>query len=200
MKISFRLLACASLLLLSAGIVQAQNLDCRNVQFSDDILSRFPQAPDACLDVIQRGGEEFAVFKVRLDRVVGNSVHVRFNKPDGSRGPLTRIPTQPDFRVLVDGKPTRVSDLALNQELTAYVQVSRPMVALAPASETQTLAIVPIFAAGEEAPGEEDESTAQLSSLPNTAGSAALLALLGLACLAAAGGLHALRRRGWKSH
>lgn len=195
MKNQSGLLACASLLLLASSIVQSQNADCENVKFSDEILNRFPQAPEACLDVISRDGEEYAVFRVQLDRVTGNTLQVRFNQPDGSQGPTTRIATSPEFRVLVDGTPTRVRDLAPRQELTAYVQVSRPMVALAPASETEKLLIVPLFVAVREDRTELAAATDD-PSMPDTAGPAPLAGALGLLFVALAAGMRALRRRG----
>lgn len=191
------LLACASLLLLASVGAQSQNADCDNVKFSDEILSRFPKAPDACLDVISRDGEEYAVFKVQLDRVTGNTLQVRFNQPDGSQGPTTRVETSPDFRVLVDGSPTRVRDLAPRQELTAYVQVSRPMVALAPASETETLRVVPLFVAVRE--DRTQLAAADDPTMPDTAGPAPLAGALGLLFVALAAGMRTLRRRSARS-
>ena len=199
------LLACASLLLSVGNVAHGQNpRDCKSVQFSEEILSRFPQAAESCLDVIPRAGQEYAVFKVQLDRVRGNTLFVRFNNPDGSRGPRTRITAQPDFRVLVDGEPTRVRDLAANQQLTAYVRVDRPMVALAPAAQTETWHIVPLTlvpanqqVADEGGNGSDD--AAQLASgeadpaMPDTAGPAPLVATVGLFFIMAAVGARAVR-------
>src|SRR6185295_9581193 len=46
---------------------------------------------------------------------------------------------RPGFRVLIDGKPTRIEDLAIGQELTAYVKVTEPVVTLEPGSEEEPL-------------------------------------------------------------
>ena len=196
-------LACASLLMVGSEAARAQNpRDCNSVRFSEEVLSRFPDAQQACLDVISRDGQEFAVFKVQLDRVRGNDLFVRFNKPDGSRGPRTRVNARPDFRVLVDGEPTRVRDLAPNQQLTAYVRVDRPMMALAPATQTETwhivpIAIVPANEGGSEASDAAAETTRLASAedpvMPNTAGPAPLVASVGLFFIMAAVGARAIR-------
>ncbi len=198
------LLACASLFLFAGHAAHGQNpMACKSAQFSEDILDRFPNASASCLDVISRGGQEYAVFRVQLERVRGNTLHVRFNYPDGSRGPRTSITAQPDFRVLVEGEPTRVRDLAPNQELTAYVRVDRPMVALAPATPAQAWHVTPLVLepANQSAAGEADREAdrTQLASaeedlaMPNTAGPAPLVATMGLFFIAAAVGARAIR-------
>ena len=59
-----------ALLALIATATLAQNpTDCAAVKFSDDVLERFPRAQEACLDVISRGGQDYAVFNARLTEV-----------------------------------------------------------------------------------------------------------------------------------
>lgn len=204
MNVRSILLAWASVSLLACGAVHGQNSECQNVQFSAELLSRYPSAPEACLDVISRNGQEFAVFRVRLDRVRGNTLHVRFNNPDGSRGPVTRITAQPDFRVLVDGRAIRVRDLAANQELTAYVRVDRPVMALAPATQTTAWQVVPLtFVAvdrrtQDQDPADETGQTPLASAqdepvMPETAGHGPLLASASLLFLLCAAGVKAVR-------
>lgn len=187
---------------LGTSVSHAQNpAACSAVRFSEELLQEFPRAPEACLDVISRGGEEIAVFNVRLNQVRGNTVRVRFHHPDGSLGPSTRITLPNDFRVLVDGEPTPVRDLAVNQDLKAYVPVSRPMVALEPAEPAQALHLVPLVdSAQAQGDAASDERTrlaeADRGSLSSTAGPLPLVALGGLAFLLTALCLRAMRLRG----
>jgi hypothetical protein len=176
--------------LLVSGTAQAQQRPgCGAAKFSDEVLSRFPRAPEACLDVISRGGQQYAVFKAELSRITGNTLHLRFKMPDGSQGPRTTINTQRDFRVLIDGKPTRVRDLAPNQELTAYVHVTEPRVALAPASETETLHVVPLVMPVSDAP-----VAANRPEMPETASPVRLIGVMGMMLLVTAFGLMLIRR------
>ncbi len=204
MKTRFALLALAGMLLTIGGPAYGQERPgCEGAKFSDEILGRFPDAQEACLDVISRGGQDYAVFKVQLDRVRGNTLHVRFQKPDGSRGPRTSITAQPDFRVLVDGRPTAVRNLAANQQLTAYVRVDRPMMALEPATPTQVWNVVPVvLVPASEQTGQGNEPTddgSQLAmaeqdpAMPDTAGPAPLVAGVGLFFIVAALGARAVR-------
>jgi len=129
-------------------------------------------------------------------------MRVRFHLPDGSLGPTQSVTPPRDFRVLINGTPTRVADLAPNQDLKAYVEVSRPNLALEPADSGQRMVIVPLVA--EEAVAEDSgERVAQTSGpqMPATAGPAPVLATFGVlfACAAlglrAVFGLRALRRK-----
>ena len=55
------------------------------------------------------------------------------------RATRARSRRKPEFRVKVDGKPVSVRNLAVGQELTAYVKVSEPVIALEPAVDEPVL-------------------------------------------------------------
>jgi hypothetical protein len=165
---------------------------CAAVKFSDDVLARFPRAQEACLDVISRAGQDYAVFNARLSEVRGNTMRVRFQLPDGSFGPTQSVTPPRDFRVLINGTPTRVSELAPNQDLKAYVEVSRPVMALEPADSGQSMVIVPLVA--EEAVEQDSGERVAQAQMPATAGPAPILATLGVLFACAALGMRALLR------
>lgn len=182
-----------ALVALVATTSLAQNPQgCAAVKFSDEVLARFPRAQEACLDVISRGGQDYAVFNARLSEVRGNTMRVRFQLPDGSLGPTQSVTPPRDFRVLINGTPTRVSELAPNQDLKAYVEVSRPVLALEPADSGQSMVIVPLVA--EEAVEEDSGERVAQAQMPATAGAAPILAALGVLFACAALGLRALFR------
>jgi hypothetical protein len=125
-------------LLLTVAIApgaSAQSPACQSAQFSDSVLQRFPRAREACLDVITRNGEQYAVFKADLLRVSGTTARIRAKLPGGARAPAQSIRFDPQRRVLVNGKPLHPSQLAVGQELTAYVKVTEPAATLATADD-----------------------------------------------------------------
>lgn len=126
--------ACGALLLTLAVApgAGAQSPACQSAQFSDSVLQRFPRAREACLDVITRDGEQYAVFKADLLRLSGNTARIRAKLPSGARAPAQNIQFDPKRRVLVNGKGVSPSQLAVGQELTAYVKVREPLATLAP--------------------------------------------------------------------
>ena len=153
----------------------AQTPTCQNVQYGDAVMEKFPNARLACLDVIERDGRILSVHKAEVTRVYSSGVKVRFQLPDGKKSEPRYITTRPDFRVIVDGKPLRVRDLVVGQELTVYAAVDRPMMSLQPVTETEPLALEPMET---EAPAAELAST-QSQSMPKTGSNLPLLGLLG---------------------
>src|SRR5262245_43390717 len=113
--------------------VWAQNVEaCEGVEFSPYVLERAPSVREACLDVVTRGDEQFAVIKAELIGATSKTIRVRFKRPDGSAVETRTIRVRPGFRVLIDGKATRIEDLAIGQELTAYIKVPEPVLTLPP--------------------------------------------------------------------
>ncbi|HEY4212564.1 MAG TPA: hypothetical protein VGM84_13875 [Steroidobacteraceae bacterium] len=177
-----QLIAVAAMLAAAVCAVRpalAQNsAACRSVAFSADVLARFPNAPQECLDVITRDGQQYAVFKAQLIRVDGDRLRVRVKQPDGSLAEAITIKPRKKVRVLVDGKATDATDLASDQELTAYVRVDKPVIALAPAVATEPLDLVPIVPTAVTPP-----LVAARPVMPKTAGQSGLLALLAVLSL-----------------
>jgi hypothetical protein len=162
----------------ASGLTYAQNAECQSVQFSAEVIDRFPGARSSCLDVIQRDGQQYAVFKAQLLDVRGNTLRIRVKSPDGAYGPTTALVAKPDRKVLIDGKMYPVSELAPNQEITAYVRVDSPQIALAPATETEPVESFPL-PEPEQVSGPMKLSSAAAPSMPNTASSIGYLAVLG---------------------
>jgi hypothetical protein len=186
---AWRVFALATLALALSGAAFAQNTAaCQRVQFSEEVLNRFPKAPQACLDVINRDGQDYAVIKAQLDSVSGNTLRVRIKQPDGSYAAATNIKASPERRVLVNGQPVRVSDLAPNQELTAYIRVDEPMIALPPATESEPLEATPMAAA-------EPVVARAEPAMPHTAGPMELVALLAPFFCAFAAAIRLARRK-----
>lgn len=171
----------------SVPVANAQEADCRSVKFSDAVVQRFPRVRDACLEVIQRDGQQWAVFKADLVRTAPSTLYVRFQLPDGAKSGTRTIKVSPSRRVLIDGKPYRVEDLSVGQELTAYVKVTEPVMALAPPA-SEPLDTGPL-------PGETQQvASASTGTMPHTASPVREYGVAGLAMLLAGVGIGLLRR------
>jgi hypothetical protein len=161
------------LVTLPAPSAHAQGATCQTAKFSDTVLQRLPDVRDFCHDVVTRDGESYAVIKAGLVRSNRDGMTVRIKKPDGTMSDKRYFRVKPDFRVLVKGKPTRVDHLALGQELTAYVKVTEPVIALEPASPSEALTPTAL----EEAPPTQVAEATPPPAMPRTA---SILPLLGL--------------------
>lgn len=150
---SMRVLLVSGIPVLVAGVAWAEDPTCTTADYSETVIEALPDVRDLCLRIEQREGKEFAVVQAQVARVHrANALEVRFKRPDGTKSPARYFKTAPDRRVLVEGKPTRVRDLAVGQELTAYIQVQKPVIATEPAMPGDPLEPVPLE---KEAPRDE---------------------------------------------
>ena len=91
-----------ALALFSGAALAQQPAACERVEFSEQVLARFPNIRNACLDVINRDGQSFAVVRANLVRVTPRRMTVRVQLPDG---------TQSDtMGINVASKPVHVHD------------------------------------------------------------------------------------------
>ncbi len=186
-----RRLVCPSILavipLLGAPLAQAQNAACQSVQFGEKVVERFPRIRAACLDVVDKGGQKYAVIKADLMRTGNNTLYVRIKQPDGGHGETLAVKVKPGFRTLVEGKPVPMDELAVGQELTAYVKVTEPQMAIA--ADTESLEFSPL---GPATPA----LAANAPSMPHTGSPLPDLVLFGVAMLGTGSVLALFRTRG----
>jgi hypothetical protein len=174
--------------LLGGASVPALAADCSTAQFSDAVLARFPNIRLVCSEVIEKEGQQYAVVKGDLVRTGNNAVYMKFKLADGTKSDTRKIETRPEFRVKVDGKPVSVRNLAVGQELTAYVKVSDPVIALEP-YDPAPLETSPLESASPTMASNET------GSMPATASAVPALGTFGALLLAFAGLLTFFRLR-----
>jgi len=191
----------ANLLTLTAGAVlalaaipaaNADPADCQTAQYGAEVLAKFPNIAQVCLDIINKDGQDYAVVKADLVRTRPGAVTIRPRLPDGTRGDSMIVRTAPGRRVLVDGQETRVEDLAVGQTLTAYVKVTQPEIALEPVSPSAPV---------ESSPMEEPEvaSAEPAAAMPTTASPFPAIGLAGFGLILVGMLLAVTRRRSPRS-
>jgi len=189
---SFVTLGSVALALIPAVTLAQQPAACERVQYSAEVLARFPNIRAACLDVINKDGKDYAVVKADLVRATSRRMTIRVKRPDGSHSDPIGVNVAPNERLNVGGKPTAIQDIAIGQELTAYVNVTDPGIALAQADETAPVEFTPVPATPEPEPAAVASAPAEM---PKTATSLPLLGSIGLFLLALGAGFAYLRRR-----
>ena len=183
------------LALVPAAALAQQPAACERVQFSEDVLARFPNIRQACLDVINKDGQDYVVVKADLVRATSRRMTVRIKRPDGSYSDPIGINIKPNARLNVDGKMVGIQDVAVGQELTAYVHVTDPGIALA--SDVEVVEFTPVPATPEPEPAPAAPAAAA-PEMPTTATRLPLAGAIGLGLLAFGAGIAVLRRRNWK--
>ena len=183
------------LALVPALALAQQPAACERVQFSEAVLARFPNIRQACLDVINKDGQDYAVVKANLVRATPRRMTVQIKRPDGSLSEPIGINVKPNERINIAGKLTPIQDVAIGQELTSYVHVTDPGIALA--SDVEVVEFTPVPATPEPAPAPEPAAqVAAAPEMPKTATWLPLAGTVGLILLALGAGISLLRRRG----
>jgi LPXTG-motif cell wall-anchored protein len=166
--------------------VRAQG-GCPGVNFTGPVASQFPEARDACLEMVTRNGQQFAHFKGEIVGVSGNQVRAHFKLPNGQYSPTYAFTPQSGARVNINGTKYRFNELSRGQDLDIYLPPDRwefdvpetENFAAAPAAEVVRITTI----------------TRASPTLPKTASSVPLVGLLSVALLALGAGLTFIKRR-----
>ena len=180
------------LALVPALALAQQPAACERVQFSEEVLARFPNIRQACLDVINKDGQDYVVVKANLVRATPRRMTVQIKRPDGTLSDPIGINVKSNAKLNINGKMTPVADVAVGQELTTYVSVKDPGIALA--SDVETVEFTPVPATPEPEPAPAAQ-VAAAPEMPTTATQLPLAGAIGLILLAIGAGIAFLRRR-----
>lgn len=182
-----------ALALIPAIALAQQPAACERVEFSQEVLARFPNIRKACLDVISRDGQTFAVVRALLVRTTSRRMTVRVRLPDGTQTEPMGINVASNARINVNGRMTPITDVAVGQEISAYINVRDPGIAVA--SETPgPVEFTPIAAEPEPEPAPV-AAAEPAPEMPKTATRLPLAGTIGLILLALGAGLAILRHR-----
>lgn len=178
----------SALPLLAFGAVTSAQTDltCADIEFSAKITDRFPDAPKACLDVVEREGERFAKMSVELLRTRLNSATFRFEYQDGTYGPTHRADLDPTWRAEIGGQEYRIRDLTRGQKLSLYLPSDR--------WEADIRAPMEVFVVYRSYALYDDDDNA-MAALPSTASPLMAFGAMGGAMLLTAFFMRIFRRR-----
>jgi hypothetical protein len=180
------------LAMIPAAALAQQPEACQRVEFSAAVLERFPNIRTACLDVITKEGQTYAVVRASLVRASQRRMVVRVRLPDGTQSDPLGINVNTNERVNIEGRMVPIRNLAVGQDISAYINVKDPGIAVA-SEAAGPVEFTPITAEPEPEP--VAEAAAPAPEMPKTATRLPLLGTLGLFLLAAGAGIAFLRRR-----
>lgn len=129
---------------LAADPMDSDNkIACSEVKYSSEFLDRYPQAPAACLEAVEKEGKRYAKFnaKVFLNSADRTTVELLNTKGD----PLTTfsIKPGPDAAVNIDGKKTKFTDLRPGETISFWVSEDRLTASELPGSTDESWAVLP---------------------------------------------------------
>lgn len=184
--------ACAAVVAAAAAApeVQAQTMSCDDIRFTDQVLTQFPDAPNFCLDVVEKDGRPFARFNAEFVRRRGaDQAVLRFRGPDGRLNSPVSVAVPEGQTIRVGGRDRRLRDLQRGDTLSVYLPSDRFELAYAD-SEEQFLTVAVVFFPISPAPAETAAAT-----LPSTASPMPLIGFIGGLFIVIGAGISWMRRR-----
>jgi hypothetical protein len=116
---------------------------CTEVKYSSEFLSKYPEAPAACLEAVEKEGKRYAKFNARVflnsaDRTTVELLNVRGD-------PLTTFSFKPapDAGVVIDGKKTKFTDLKKGEKISFWVSADRLEASELPGATEDSWAVLP---------------------------------------------------------
>lgn len=198
MKISnlkYGLIAIAGL-----GITANANaeLGCDDIVFSPEAFDAYELIDQACLEMVERdNGKVYAKLTARVVAQTASGTHLRYRLANGELAPSHLSTAPEDFETMMSGKPVKMVDLAVRQQINIYVGENYWVDAAAIIEEEIIEEIVEeeiIEEMVEEAIEEEIIEEELEEELPTTAGPLPWLALFGSLFLILGGALRFSRK------
>ncbi len=134
-----------TLLLAAVGATAADKprgaVQCADLKWSAEVLAANPDIALACQGVYEKDGVLYAKATIEVVRVLGNTLRFRTLLADGSLGKRRSVSLDSQWRVSIDGREYRLSDLGEGQRLNIYLPEDRFALNVLGSNTPQTSAI-----------------------------------------------------------
>ncbi len=163
-------LTAATLALLLAVPVVAQEIDCADIEYDAEIVANYPEVQDACLDVVEDQGVRYVHLRAKVINNWISSLTIRYEHADGTWGLLKTVTPPEGFTAIVNGRPTPVEEIGEGTVMNIFVPEGRWEVAMAdvemPAMTEMTFAPVEVEEAEEPTAEAEQPEAAPAEAAP----------------------------------
>jgi len=124
-------------------VEKGTQIACTEVKYSAEFLSRYPDAPAACLEARDTDGKRYAKFNARVflnsaDRTTVELLNVR-----GDRLSTFSFKPAPEAGVNINGKKVKFTDLKKGETITFWVSEDRMTASELPGSTEESWAVLP---------------------------------------------------------
>jgi hypothetical protein len=118
-----------ALLLAAVGAAAADQprgaVECADLKWSAEVLAANPDIASACQGVYEKDGVLYAKATIEVVRVLGSTLRFRTLLKDGKLGKRRSVTLDTKWRVSIDGREYRLSDLGEGQRLNIYLPEDR---------------------------------------------------------------------------
>ena len=116
---------------------------CSEVKYSSEFLAKYPDAPAACVEAVEKDGKRYAKFKARvyLNSKDRTTVELLNTRGDG----LSTFSFKPaaDAGVVIDGKKVPFHDLKVGEKISFWVSADRLTASEQPGDTAESWSVLP---------------------------------------------------------
>lgn len=116
---------------------------CTEVKYSSEFLAKYPDAPAACLEAVEKGGKRYAKFNARVflnsaDRTTVELLNVR-----GDRLSTFSFKPAADAGVVINDKKVKFTDLKKGETISFWVSEDRLQASELPGDTHESWSVLP---------------------------------------------------------
>ena len=116
---------------------------CSEVKYSSEFLKKYPDAPAACIEAVEKEGKRYAKFQARVYLNSADRTTVELLNTRGDRLSTFSFKPGPDAAVDIEGKKTKFTDLKKGEKISFYVSEDRLAASELPGSTEESWAVLP---------------------------------------------------------
>lgn len=116
---------------------------CTEVKYSAEFLAKYPDAPAACLEAVEKDGKRYAKFNAKVYLNSADRTTVELLNVKGDRLSTFSFKPGPDAAVNIDGEETKFKDLKPGEQISFWVSEDRLTAHEQPGSTEESWAVLP---------------------------------------------------------
>lgn len=116
---------------------------CSEVKYSSEFLAKYPDAPAACVEAVEKGGKRYAKFKARVYLNSKDRTTVELLNTRGDHLSTFSFKPAADAGVDVDGKKVPFHELKKGEKISFWVSEDRLTAADQPGDTAESWSVLP---------------------------------------------------------
>lgn len=116
---------------------------CSEVKYSSEFLAKYPDAPAACVEAVEKGGKRYAKFNARIYLNSKDRTTVELLNVKGDRLSTFSFKPAADAGVSIDGKKVAFHDMKPGEKMSFWVSEDRLQATELPGDTHESWSVLP---------------------------------------------------------
>ena len=116
---------------------------CSEMKYSAEFLAKYPDAPAACVEAVDKDGKRYAKFQAKVFLNSEDRTTVELLNVKGDPLSTFSFKPGPDAGVMIDGKKTKFTDLDKGEKISFWVSEDRMTAQDQPGSTAESWSVLP---------------------------------------------------------